>query len=117
MEVRVGDVGGAWTPLVGSYQRFGFNQPGPLLLYVLAVPYRLMGRRYVGMELGAVAVGALSVACVLRVAWRRGGRVGSLWAAALLGVVVAGVRAGGVGGSRGTPVVAAGAGGRFVPAG
>jgi hypothetical protein len=90
LEVRVGDVGSRWTPLVGSYQRFGFNQPGPLLLYALALPYRLLGRRYVGLSLGALVIGALSASCVLRVAWRRGGRIGLLWAAALLAVLVHG---------------------------
>ena len=69
--LRVGDVGGPWTPLVGSYQRFGFNQPGPLLLYALALPYRLVGRRYLGLKWGALAIGSLSAACVLRFWWRR----------------------------------------------
>lgn len=91
MEVRVGDVGGPRTPLVGSYGRYGFNHPGPLLFYALAVPYRLLGGRYVGMELGALLLGGLSVWATARVAFRRGGRTGLLWALVVLGVLLRGV--------------------------
>jgi hypothetical protein len=93
LEVRVGDVlVGGRTPLVGSYQRYGFNQPGPLLLYALAVPYRLLGSSYRGLEIGALALGAVSIVGALRVAWRRGGRLGSVWAGALIAVLVHGHR-------------------------
>jgi hypothetical protein len=34
IELRVRDVGTSHTPLVGSYQRYGWNQPGPLLFYL-----------------------------------------------------------------------------------
>ena len=91
IEVRVGDVGGGRTPLLGSYGRFGFNHPGPLLFYALAVPYRLLGGRYAGMEIGALALGGLSVAAIARVAFRRGGRTGLLWAVVVLGVLLRGV--------------------------
>lgn len=91
IEVRVGDVGGARTPLLGSYGRFGFNHPGPLLFYALAVPYRLLGSRYAGMELGALVLGGLSVAAIARVASRRGGRTGLLWTLVVLGVFLRGV--------------------------
>ena len=91
IEVRVGDVGTDRTPLLGSYGRFGFNHPGPLLFYALAVPYRLLGSRYAGMELGALALGALGVAAVARVAHRRGGRTGLLWALVVLGVLLRGI--------------------------
>ncbi|HUP85426.1 MAG TPA: hypothetical protein VM143_07145 [Acidimicrobiales bacterium] len=87
IEVRVSDVG-RWTPLLGSYQRYGFNHPGPLLFYALAGPYRLLGSRYAGIEVGALLLGGLSLVVILRVAFRRGGRLGLLWAAALVAVAV-----------------------------
>lgn len=88
IEVRVGDVGGARSPLLGSYGRFGFNHPGPLLFYALAVPYRVLGGRYAGMEIGALLLGGLSVAAIARVAFRRGGRTGLLWAVVVLAVLL-----------------------------
>lgn len=91
IELRVADVGGSRTPLLGSYGRFGFNHPGPLLFYALAGPYRLLGERYAGMEVGALLLGALSVTVVARVAFRRGGRTGLLWALVVLGVFLQGV--------------------------
>lgn len=91
IEVRVGDVFTSRHPLLGSYGRFGFNHPGPLLFYALAVPYRLVGGRAFGLELGALLLGGLSVACIARVAYRRGGRTGLLWALVVLGVLVRGV--------------------------
>jgi hypothetical protein len=90
IELRVRDVGGGHTPLLGSYSRFGFNQPGPLLLDVLAVPYRLLGGRFSGIEVGAVALNAVALVLVLLVAHRRGGRVALAGTAAVLAVFVHG---------------------------
>lgn len=42
IELSVRDVGTADTPLVGPYSRFGWEHPGPLLFYVLAIPYRMV---------------------------------------------------------------------------
>ena len=94
IELRVRDVGGPATPLVGSYQRFGWNQPGPAWLWVLAVPYRLAGSRYAGLALGALAANAAAVAAIGGVAWRRGGRLGVAWAMAVTGLAMAGLGAG-----------------------
>ena len=90
IELRVRDVGGQ-TPLLGSYGRYGFNHPGPLLFYVLAVPYRLLGARFAGLEVGTLTLGALAIAAVAWVALRRGGLPLLLWAALLLAVLVRGV--------------------------
>ena len=98
IEVRVRDVGpGPHLPLLGSYSRFGFSQPGPLLLYVLAVPYRLLGGRFAGIEVGAVVLAGLSLVAVLGVARRRAGLLGlvggddmgrpSRWCGVVVGVV------------------------------
>ena len=90
MEVRVRDVGSA-TPLLGSYGRYGFNHPGPLLFYVLAVPYRLLGGRFAGMEVGTLLLGVLSTVAIAWVAHRRGGAHLLLWVGLLLAVLVHGV--------------------------
>jgi hypothetical protein len=49
IELRTRDVG-RHTPLLGSYGRYGFNQPGALWFYVLAGPYRLLGSRFAAMQ-------------------------------------------------------------------
>jgi hypothetical protein len=90
LELRVRDVGGPDTPLVGSYQRFGWNQPGPAWLWALAVPYRAAGSRFAGMQLGALSLGAVSVAVIAAVAWRRGGLPGVVWSMTVVGVLVVG---------------------------
>lgn len=88
VELRVRDVGSRDTPLVGSYQRFGWNQPGPLLFYVLTVPYRLLGSDFAALQVGALALNALAIAGIAVVAWRRGGAVLVLWSMALVSVLV-----------------------------
>lgn len=72
MELRVRDVG-TDTPLVGPYSRYGWSHPGPLLFYLLVVPYRLLGEN--GSALLA-ATALINVACLVGmvvVARRRGG--------------------------------------------
>jgi hypothetical protein len=88
IQLRVSDVFTSHTPLVGSYQRFGWNQPGPAYLYLLAVPYRLFGSDYAALQAGAIVINALAVGGVLVVAYRRGGPALYLWSAALLAVVM-----------------------------
>jgi hypothetical protein len=88
LQLRVADVGTRHTPLVGSYQRFGWNQPGPAYLYLLAVPYRLFGSDYAAMQVGALLVNAAAIAATLFVCFKRGGPALYLWAATLLAVMV-----------------------------
>ena len=90
IELRVRDVGER-TPLLGSYGRYGFNHPGPLLFYVLAVPYRLLGARFAGLELGTLVLGALAIVAVAWVGVRRGGVPLLLWAGLLVALLVHGV--------------------------
>lgn len=59
--------------LVGLYSRFGWFHPGPLLFYLLAVPYHVLGSRAVGMQVGALMINAASIVGCLAVARRRGG--------------------------------------------
>jgi len=92
IELRTRDVG-AHTPLLGSYGRYGFNQPGALWFYVLALPYRLLGSRYAGMQLGVIAVNIAAIVTMVTVACRRGGVVAMLVVSALLGVLMHGLGA------------------------
>jgi hypothetical protein len=87
LELRVRDVGGPDTPLVGSYQRFGWYMPGPLFLYVLAVPYRLLGSNFAGLQVGTLLVHGAAIAGTMAIVYRRFGAVPALVALALLSVV------------------------------
>jgi hypothetical protein len=90
MELRTHDVGGPMNPLVGAYSRFGWNHPGPLGYWVLAVPYRLFGARPAGMLAGTVLVHVAAVAGCLALAHRRGGRALLVLVALLLAVLLRG---------------------------
>jgi hypothetical protein len=56
---------------VGSYSRFGWNHPGPLLYQALAVPYAAGGRREIALKWAALGLNALWLAGLLLVAGRR----------------------------------------------
>lgn len=74
LQLRVSDVGGSETPLVGVYSRYQWNHPGPLMLYVLAIPYRLTGSSDIGLLLGALAVNLAAIGSTLWIAARAGRR-------------------------------------------
>jgi hypothetical protein len=65
-------VGDHW-PLVGNHSRDGWHHPGPAMLYVLALPYRLLGSTTIALPVGALAINGASVAGMAVVARRRGG--------------------------------------------
>jgi hypothetical protein len=71
IELHVRDVG-SHTPLLGPYSRYGWSHPGPLMYWVLAVPYRLFGASSSALLSGVVVVHVVSVAGTLGIAWRRG---------------------------------------------
>ena len=81
IELRAGDVFGGDTPLVGSYERYGGNQPGPWLFWTLAVP-SFVGP--LGIAVATLLVGYASAAGSLWVAHRRGGSVLVLWTSLLI---------------------------------
>ena len=78
LQLRVSDVGGSQTPLVGVYSRYQWNHPGPLLLYTLALPYRLFGSTDVGLLLGALLINLATIATTLWIAYRAGRRAFTL---------------------------------------
>ncbi len=69
--LRVSDVAGEHTPLVGAWSRWGFNHPGPLLFWMLAPFEALFGTT--GVLFGAAAINAAATAGAVAVASRRGG--------------------------------------------
>jgi hypothetical protein len=71
IELSVRDVG-SHTPLVGPFSRYGWNHPGPLLFWVLAVPYRLLGSSSTALLVGAGAINLASIVTIGVHAWRRG---------------------------------------------
>jgi hypothetical protein len=72
VEMTTRAVGEHW-PLVGNHSRDGWHQPGPALLYVLALPYRLLGGTSIALPLGALAINGAPVVGMAVVARRRGG--------------------------------------------
>jgi len=56
---------------VGSYSRFGWNHPGPLLYQLLAGPYELSGRREIALKWTALALNVAWLGGLLAVAGRR----------------------------------------------
>ncbi len=72
LELRTRDVGSSNTPLLGPYSRYGWNHPGPLLFWLLAVPYRLFGQSSSSMLLSAALVNVAAIIGLAIFAWRRG---------------------------------------------
>ena len=94
-ELRVRDVGGAQTPLVGLPGRIGTLQrqgshPGPVSFYLLTPTYRLLGSSAWALQAAAVFSSILAMGVALVLARRRGGRRAVVGVAALLGVLSAG---------------------------
>lgn len=72
LQLRVSDVGGSHTPLVGLYSRFDWNHPAPWVFWSLALPYRMFGDT--GLLLGAIAVNLAAIVAALAVCVRAGRR-------------------------------------------
>ena len=49
---------------VGPYSRYGWNHPGPLLFYVLAIPYKLLGSRSISMHITALIVNGATIVAI-----------------------------------------------------
>ena len=94
-ELRVRDVGGAHTPLIGMPGRIGEyphlgSHPGPLSFYLLAPLYRVLGSTSWALQAGTAAIHVAAIASAVWIGHRRAGWRGVIGVAALLTVVVRG---------------------------
>lgn len=74
LDLRIADVGTADTPLLGPFSRFGWSHPGPLLYWLLAPLYRLLGATPSAGLAAAALQNAVVVVAVGVLARRIGGR-------------------------------------------
>jgi hypothetical protein len=72
IELQIRDIG-HHAVLLGPYSRFGWFHPGPILYYLLWLPYRLAGSNSLSLCFAALTVNAATVAGIALVARRRGG--------------------------------------------
>lgn len=86
VELQVRAVGTHATPLLGAWSRFGWQHPGPILFYLLAIPYRLAGTAPIGLQVGAAIINAAAIGGCLALVRRHG--AAAIWLMALaLGVL------------------------------
>jgi hypothetical protein len=85
IEMQIRDIG-HFPVLLGPYSRFGWFHPGPLLYYVLWLPYRLTGSTSVSLVIGALVVNAVAITGIALIAKRRGGLTLLLITLLLLGL-------------------------------
>ncbi|MGQ0831524.1 MAG: hypothetical protein ACT4OV_07590 [Microthrixaceae bacterium] len=94
-ELRVRDVGGAHSPLIGLPGRIGTiaqqgSHPGPASFYALAPVYRLLGSTAWALQAATVVIHMAAIAVALWIARRRGGHRLLLGVALLLAALSAG---------------------------
>ena len=85
IELQIRDIG-HFPVLLGPYSRFGWFHPGPLLYYVLWLPYRLSGSTSVSLVIAALVVNAAAITGIALIAKRRGGLTLLLVTLLLLGL-------------------------------
>jgi len=94
-ELRVRDVFGAHTPLIGLPGRIGHfpdqgSHPGPLSFYLLTPVYRATGASAYGLLLGMIVLDLIAIGLALWIAERRGGTRFVLGIGGILAFVVHG---------------------------
>lgn len=94
-ELRVRDVAGRHSPLIGLPGRIGIfpdqgSHPGPLSFYLLAPTYRLAASTSWGLLAGMIVLALAAIWLALWIAGRRGGSPFVVAVAAMLAVVVHG---------------------------
>ena len=72
IELRTRDVLSRDPPLSGVYSRYGWSHPGPLMYYVYAIPYRLLGGHADALRMTALMVNVLVLGALAWLASRRG---------------------------------------------
>lgn len=70
--LRTSQVGTPETPLIGAYSMHGFAHPGPLLYWVAAPAYRLLGEDPRSLLWTGASVNVVTIVALAAVAWRRG---------------------------------------------
>ena len=65
----------------GPYSRFGWYHPGPILFYLYAVPYRILGERSLVIPVVALVINAAMVAVLVWLGFRIARLPGVLWVA------------------------------------
>jgi hypothetical protein len=86
-ELTVREVG-HHAVLLGPYSRFHWWHPGPMLWYLLAIPYRLLGSRSIGTGVGAALISGVAATGMVFAAGRVGGRRLAWWSALVVGIFV-----------------------------
>lgn len=94
-ELRVRDVGGPHTPLIGLPGRIGDfpdqgSHPGPLSFYALAPVYRALGSSTWALLVSTLVVNAVALTAAVLIAYRRGGWRLTLAVGVLLALLVRG---------------------------
>ena len=87
LELRTGDVSEHLITM-GPFSRFNWNHPGPLLFYLLFLPYKIFGSSSIGLHIGAVLINAVTVVGCGLVAFRRGGLVVAVAVLVPLGLLI-----------------------------
>jgi hypothetical protein len=72
IEQRVRDVGTDDTPLLGPYSRYGWNHLGPMMFWLLAIPYNLTGGQSWSLLGGAALLNGVAIALAVALAWMAG---------------------------------------------
>ncbi len=87
IELQVRGVGHE-SVLLGPYSRFGWNHPGPLLYYVLVLPYRLLGSSSAAIAIGTLLLAGASLVTIALLVRRHAGTAAALWTLLVLAVMV-----------------------------
>lgn len=74
IELAIRDTGTGNTPLVGPFSRYGWNHPGPLMFWMLAPLYRVLGSDAQAMYAATAIVNATGLSLLAWIARRLGGR-------------------------------------------
>ena len=72
IELQIRDIGRR-SVLLGPYSRFGWFHPGPILYYLLWLPYRITGSTSLSLCFAALTLNAVALVGIALVAKRRGG--------------------------------------------
>ena len=86
IELQIRDIG-HHPVLLGPYSRFGWFHPGPLLYYLLWLPYRVTGSTGASLAIAALTLNAVVVVAIALVARKRGGLSLLVLTLLLLGVL------------------------------